>query len=267
MTDSLVPTRPCAVVTGASGGIGLDLARLLAADGHDLVLVARSAGKLQEIGKELTERFKVRCEAIPADLSKLEGVEAVVAGLAAQGLKPDVLVNNAGFGQSGEFAKADLARLLEMIQLNVVSLTALTGRLLPGMIERKRGRILNVASTAAFQPAPMLAVYSATKAYVLSFSEALSAEVAGSGVTVTTLCPGATVTGFAAAAEMTESALFKKMPTMQSDVVARLGYRAMLSGRRTIVTGFWNKLGALAAQLAPRGLVIRMAQSLQVKAG
>ncbi|HEY3445928.1 MAG TPA: SDR family oxidoreductase [Myxococcales bacterium] len=265
MTDPLVPTRPCAVVTGASGGIGLDLARLLAADGHDLVLVARSAGKLEEIGRELSGRFKVRCEALPADLSRLEGVDAVVAGVAAKGLQADVLVNNAGFGQSGEFARTDLARELEMIQLNVVALTALTKRVLPGMLERKRGRILNVASTAAFQPAPLLSVYAATKAYVLSFSEALSAEVAGTGVTVTALCPGPTVTGFAAAADPTESALFKKMPTMRSEEVARQGYRALLAGRRLIVPGLFNKLGAFGVRFTPRGWVLKLARSLQAR--
>lgn len=265
MPDPVVPSRPCALVTGASGGIGLDLARLLAADGHDLVLVARSAKKLEELCQELSGRFKVRCEALPADLSKPEGVVAVVAGLAAKGLTVDVLVNNAGFGQSGEFAGADLGRQLQMVQLNVAALTALTGRFLPGMLERKRGRVLNVASTAAFQPAPMLAVYSATKAYVLSFSEAVAAELRGTGVTLTVLCPGPTVTGFAAAADMTESALFTRMPTMRSQDVARLGYRALLAGRRTVVAGFFNKVGAVFAQLLPRAWVLAVARALQAK--
>jgi short-subunit dehydrogenase len=233
-TEALVPTRPCALVTGASGGIGLDLARLLAAGGHDLVLVARSEKKLQEIAQELSGRFKVRCQAMPADLSKPDGVEAVMAGVAAQGLQIDVLVNNAGFGLSGEFAKTDLARELEMIRLNVATLTALTKRVLPGMLERRRGRILNVASTAAFQPAPLLSVYAATKAYVLSFSEAIATELGGTGVTVTALCPGPTVTGFAAAADMTESALFKKMPTMRSeDVAGRATGRCSRAGGRS----------------------------------
>lgn len=264
--DAIVPTRPCALVTGASGGIGLDLARLLAADGHDLVLVARSAGKLEEIARDLSDRFKVRCEALPADLARAEGVEAVMAGVARLGWPVEVLVNNAGFGLGGEFARTDLARELEMIQLNVAALTALTKRVLPGMIERRRGRILNVASTAAFQPGPLMAVYYATKAYVLSFSEAVAHELSGTGVTVTALCPGATATGFAAVADTAGSRLFTQLRPMRSEEVARAGYRALVAGRRVVIPGWRNRVMAFFARLGPRAIVLRVVRRMQERA-
>ncbi len=269
MNDETVETkaRPVALVTGASGGIGLDLCRLLAAQGHDLVLVARSEGRLAEIGRELSTRHGGRCEVVAADLSRAEGVEAVVAAVERLGLAVDVLVNNAGFGLWGPFAQTDLAAEQEMIQLNVTSLTALTKRFLPGMLARKRGRILNVASTAAFQPGPLMAVYYATKAYVLSFSEALHNELSGTGVTVTALCPGPTSTNFEAAAKLGESNLFKMMRPMTSEAVARAGLDALMKGRRLVVPGLLFRFIAWASSLAPRGLILAVVRRMQERAG
>ena len=181
--------KETALITGASSGIGLDLARLFAKDGHDVVLVARSEGKLREIAAELERDFGMTAHVIVADLAKPDAPQTLVAQLPVD---VDVLVNNAGFGVLGPFVETDLAKELEMIQVNVVALTHLTKLLLPPMVARRRGRVLNVASTAAFQPGPLMAVYYATKAYVLSFSEAIADELRDSGVTVTALCPGPT---------------------------------------------------------------------------
>jgi short-subunit dehydrogenase len=175
----------------------------------------------------------------------------------------DVLVNNAGFGLNGRFAETDLDRELAMIQVNIAALTHLTKLFLKPMVERGRGRILNVASTAAFQPGPLMAVYYASKAYVLSFSEAIAEELGGTGVTVTALCPGPTATGFAEAAEMTNSRLFKLKKPMTSMDVAKAGYRAMQRGKRIVVTGAMNKLLAQSVRISPRALVTKVTRTLQ----
>jgi uncharacterized protein len=187
-----------ALVTGASGGIGLELARLFAADGHDLVLVSRGAERLGVISRDLEDRFKVEVRAIPRDLSN----PIAPASLFDECGEIDFLVNNAGFGSLGTFVESDPAMLGEMLQVNVAALTQLTRLFLPTMVERGAGRILNVASTAAFQPGPLMAVYYASKAYVLSFSEAIRDELNGTGVTVTTVCPGPTRTSFDSRAEV-----------------------------------------------------------------
>jgi len=188
---------PTALITGATSGIGLELASLAAQDRHDLVLVARQRERLESVGRGLAEEYGVRVSVLPKDLSDPSTPPQIGRDLAARGIAVDVLVNNAGFGVYGLFAETEIDRELEMIQVNVVALTHLTKLILAGMLARRLGRILNVASTAAFQPGPLMAVYYATKAYVLSFSEALANETAGTGVTVTTLCPGPTPTGFA----------------------------------------------------------------------
>ena len=180
---------PTALVTGASSGIGLELATLLAKDRHDLVLVARGRERLDGVARGLTEEFGVAATVLPADLTDPSAPIDIALALAERKLAIDILVNNAGFGVYGFFAQTPLEKELAMIQVNITALTHLTKLLLPGMLERRRGRILNVASTAAFQPGPLMAVYYATKAYVLSFSEALANETAGTGVTVTALCP------------------------------------------------------------------------------
>lgn len=242
-----------ALITGASSGIGLEIARVLAPH-HDLVLVARSAAKLDALAAELGG-----ARAIAADLSD----PSAVAKIAAEIADVDVLVNNAGVGDFGAFAEADADRTLAMIQLNVTSLTALTRAYLPGMLTRGSGQVLNVASTASFQPGPLMAVYYATKSYVLSFSEALTEETRGSGVTVTALCPGPTASGFQAAADMELSPLVanKKLPTAAE--VAAFGVKAMEKGDAVAVPGLMNKVMAAAVRATPRPVMRRLVHKLQ----
>lgn len=242
-----------ALITGASSGIGLEIARVLAPD-HDLVLVARSAAKLDALAEELGG-----ARVIAADLAD----PAAVAKIAAEVPAVDVLINNAGVGDFGPFAEADIDKTLGMIQLNVTSLTALTRTYLPGMLERGSGRIMNVASTASFQPGPLMAVYYATKAYVLSFSEALAEETRDTGVTVTALCPGPTTSGFQAAAKMELSPLVanKKLPT--SAKVAEFGVKAMRTGDVVAVPGVLNKIMASGVRFTPRPVMRRIVHKLQ----
>jgi len=228
---------PSALITGASSGIGLEIARVLSQD-HDVTIAARSADKLEALAQKIGG-----ARVVAVDLSDAAGPRTLVAELPAV----DVLVNNAGFGDWGAFADAAETTLDEMIELNVGALTRLARAYLPGMLERGSGRIMNVASTAAFQPGPLMAVYYATKAYVLSFSEALAEETRGSGVTVTALCPGPTASGFQAGAAMEDSRLVKgrKLPT--SAEVAAYGVKAMNRGDVVAVPGFMNK--AMAASV------------------
>jgi short-subunit dehydrogenase len=254
--------KQTALVTGASGGIGEDLARLLAADGHDLVLLARSVDKLQTLAAELTTAHKVSASVLAADLAEPGAAEAVERTLTERRLSIDILVNNAGFGTMGPFASGDLMPLMGMLQVNVVALTMLARHLLPGMLERRRGRILNVASTAAFQPGPLMAVYYASKAYVLSLSEALSEETRGSGVTVTCLCPGPTRTGFQERAHQENVRLLGIAHVMSSQDVARAGYDGMKAGRPLVIPGIMNRLGTQFVRLSPRWIPPRIVRSL-----
>jgi short-subunit dehydrogenase len=250
---------PTALITGASSGIGFDLAHLFAADRHDVVLVARSEGKLRELAKELEAKHGIKATVIAADLAKPETPQQIFV------IAPpvDILVNNAGFGTSGKFAETDLRAELDMIQVNITALTHLTKLFLPQMLERGRGRILNVASTASFQPGPLMAVYYATKAYVLSFSEAIAEELRGTGVTVTALCPGPTATGFQQTAELGTEALLKVMRPVSSMEVARAGYRGLMRGKRVVVPGMKNKLGVQSIRVTPRALATRVVRALQ----
>lgn len=240
-----------AIVTGASGGIGLECARLLAAEGYELAIVARSVEKLERAAEELRGRYGVKVDVVVLDLSAPDAA----AALAARVPQCDVLVNNAGFASNGRFDTLDPARSREELMLDVVVLTEITRAYLPGMRERKSGRILNVASTAGFLPGPFMAVYYASKAYVISFSQALAEECRGSGVTVTCLCPGATETGFAARADMAGTLLFR-MPAADAPSVARAGYRAMMRGRDLAVPGVSNTLVQWSAKLMPRRLLL-----------
>lgn len=255
--------RQTALITGASSGIGLDLAHLFARDGWDVILVARTESKLREIAKTVETAHKVRAFVVPADLTQRDAPQLIFDEVARQALPVDSLVNNAGFGLAGAFVETDLARELEMIQVNIAAVTHLTKLFLPQMVQRRSGRIMNVASTAAFQPGPLMAVYYATKAYVLSWSEALSEELAGSGVTVTALCPGATATGFADVAAMSKSRLFNLTKPMTSMDVAREGYKAMMAGKRVVVTGMRNKVMAQSIRVSPRSLVTKIVKRLQ----
>ncbi len=249
-----------AVVTGASGGIGLELCRLLAADGYDLVIAARSKEKLEALGNELSAAHEITVTSVPVDLSDPKSRRELFD--LTPGV-PDVLVNNAGFGDYGPFCECDWEKQERMIELNDLALTHLTRLYLPGMKELGRGRILNVASVAAFEPGPLMSVYYATKAYVLSFSEALSVELKGSGITVTALCPGPVNTGFAAAAIAESISLFKQSSGADVKDVAAYGYRAMMKGKAVAVHGLKFKVGVFFVKILPRGLVRNLIYRIQ----
>lgn len=254
-----------ALITGASSGIGSELARVHASRGGDLVLVARRRERLEELARQLTQQFGVRSEVIAADLALASAPNEIEREIGARSLRIDFLINNAGFGGHGLFHQRAWEKDRDMILVNVLALTALTRLLLPGMIERGHGRIMNVASTAAFLPGPLQAVYYATKAYVASFSEALANELTGTGVSVTALCPGATETEFAAEADLTGTLAFK-LGVVSAKDVATYGYDAMLRGKRLAVYGTANKLlvhGLL--RVLPRGLVTRVSRMAMEK--
>lgn len=264
--------QPTALVTGASSGIGRALAQQFAAHGYDLVLVARNEEALQVVARTLSgPRGEAdpprppRIQIIAADLAQPRSASALIEQLSARGIHIDVVVNNAGFGLQGEFADLPLERQLEMIQLNVTTVTELTRLLLPGILARRGGGVLNVASTAAFQPGPLMSVYYATKAYVLSFTEGIAEEVVGRGIKVSCLCPGPTETEFAGRASMTESNLFKAA-VMHADDVARAAYDGWNAGTVVIVPGFSNRRGTFVVRLAPRALVRRIVKRLNSQA-
>ena len=257
------PTRKMtALVTGASGGIGEELARLFAAGGHDLVLVARGAEKLQKLSEELGAKHNINARVIVSDLSRPEAPREIFEELARAGVNVDALVNNAGIGSWGLFAETDLGQELDLLQINVVALTHLTKLFLPAMIARGRGYLCNVASTAAFQPGPLMAVYYASKAYVLSLTEALANECEGTGVRVSALCPGPTETGFVAAAGMSESKLFDR-GAMTAREVAEIGYRGLLAGKTIVIPGTRNALLARTVGFMPRKLVTKVVRGIQ----
>ena len=246
---------PRTLLTGASSGIGLELGRIFARNKHDLILVARSKEKLEQLAREWSAELGVKVDVVALDLAKPGAADALA------GREIDILVNNAAFGLNGKFVDLDLRRQLEMIELNVTALTHLTGLFLPSMVKRGRGRILNVASTASFQPGPMMAVYYATKAYVLSLSEAIAEELRGTGVTVTALCPGPTATDFTRVAGMQNSKMHRRFAA-DAKSVAEKGYRALMKGRRILVPGLSNKLTAMSVRFSPRGLVTRIVKGI-----
>ena len=242
------------LITGASSGIGLELTRLFAAAGSDLVLVARREDRLSALADELGAS-DVTVRVLPADLSLPTAASAICEILLGSDIDIDILVNNAGFGARGPVAELSLSRQTEMMQVNMRTLTELTRRLLPGMLQRGWGGVLNVASTAAFQPGgPYMAVYYASKAYVLSFTEALAEEVAGTQISVTCLAPGPATTEFGAVAGIEESILFKA-GAMEASKVAWAGYRGLRRGKTLVVPGMRNKLVTLAVRLLPRKVI------------
>ncbi len=249
------------LITGASSGIGYELGKLFAADGANLVLVARNERRLNEIASDLAQTYGVRVTVLAKDLSDPASPDEIFTALQAQSIDVDVLVNNAGFGTYGPFVQIDWAEELSMLQVNVVSLTHLTKLFLPGMIARRSGRILNVGSTGSFAPGPLMAAYCATKAYVLSLSEAISEEVRGTGVSVTALCPGVTRTGFQARANV-EHIQLTSGSMMSARQVAEAGYRALLRGQAIVVPGFLNQLQTFAVRIAPRSLARRIAHRM-----
>ena len=250
------------LITGASSGIGLELARLFAADKSNLVLVARSQDKLDSLADELRRNHGVQIVVLAKDLTNPAAPRQIFDELAARGLAVDVVVNNAGFGAFGRVAELPVEVQTSMVQVNVAALTHLTRLFLPGMVERRRGGILNVGSTAGFQPGPNMAIYYATKAFVLSFTEALAEELLGTRVTATCLAPGPTATAFARVAKM-EKALLFRLGTMDAGLVARSGYRGFRRGKLLVVPGLTNKLGAFAVRFAPRIVARKVAKFLQ----
>ncbi len=256
-----------ALITGASGGIGYELAKLFAYDHYNLVLVARSAAKLAQFADELQRESGISVKAIALDLTSSPAPQFLFDQLQREGIAVDILVNNAGYGVFGEFSKVSLEDTLGQIELNVTALTHLTKLFLGPMLERHSGRIMNVASTAGFQPGPLMAVYYASKAYVISFSEALANELSGSGVTVTCLCPGATDTGFQGRAGIEDTVLFKKLRPMDAKTVARDGYRGLMAGKTLVIAGFRNWLLAESLRLSPRKLVTAISRKVLDKAG
>lgn len=252
--------KKTALITGATSGLGYDFVKLFANDNYDLVLVARNKKILKKIEQAYSN---INVTIIPKDLSVSGAAKALFSELESKDIHIDVLVNNAGFGSLGKFEALDIHHQINMIQLNIVALTELTHYLLPKMKQRKSGRILNVASTAAFQPGPLMAVYYATKAYVLSFSEALVDELSDSPITVTTLCPGPTKTNFNSTANSKENKIFGII--MDSEFVAKKGYKALMSGRRVSIPGVLNKLGAFGVKLIPRSIASKLSKSISLK--
>jgi hypothetical protein len=254
-----------ALITGASNGIGYELAKVHASKGDNLVLVARNKSKLDELKSELEDKYKISALTIEKDLSIQGAAKEVYEELKDKSIKIDYLVNNAGFGDFGLFAESDWNKQEKMINLNILALAHFTRLFLPGMISRRSGKILNLASTASFQPGPTMSVYFATKAFVLSFSEAVNNEVKEFGITVTALCPGATLSGFQSAAAMEGSKLLDRKNIPSSREVAEYGYRAMMQGRAVAIHGFRNTLLANSVRFAPRSLVVKMARKVQEK--
>src|SRR5262245_2306872 len=247
-----------ALITGASAGLGAEYAKLFAQDKHDLLLVARRRDRLEALAAELARAHAVRVYVVDADLGSAAGVEKVLAEVERLTLDIEFLVNNAGFGSTSAFAEADLAREIQMVQLNVAAPVALTRALLPSMIARKRGRVLNIGSTAGFQPGPFMATYYATKAFVNSFTDALAWELAGTGVTATVSCPGATATEFAGHAGNDSSLLFR-MGAADSATVAGEAYQASMAGKRMVVHGMLNRMAAQSVRVSPRSMALALA--------
>ena len=259
--------KPTALITGASGGIGLELAKLFARDGYNLVLIARSYDKLKSIADEFEKTNSIQVKYCAKDLAISSTPDEIYELLKSEMMEIDVLVNNAGFGWRGEFSQMDLAEALEMIQVNITALTHLTRLLLPEMVKRKFGRILNVASTAAFQAGPMMAIYYATKAYVLSFSQALSEELRGAGVTVTALCPGPTATGFGKRAGYSTDKMSGGILSRDVRSVALDGYKGLMKGKSLVVSGNLNWFGTQLVRFVPRSLAAKVVKVIQKKRG
>lgn len=251
-----------ALITGASSGIGSELARLFAHDGYHLVLVARRKDKLTELAAQLKQNHGVQVMVLVKDLAEPDAAAAIYQKLCDQNITIDILVNNAGFGSYGFFAKSELAHELNLVQVNVVALMHLTRLFLPDMIRRGNGKILNVASTAAFAPGPLMANYYASKAYVLSLTEALANELNGTGVSATVLCPGATTSEFHQNLNMEQTTL-RRLPFMTAAAVARIGYCGLMAGKTIVIPGWHHKAMAWLVRFTPRKWVTAIVRSLQ----
>lgn len=252
----------CVLITGASSGLGLEFARLFAADGYDLVLVARRADRLDEIAGKIFDRYGVVVHTVAADLATPEGLAELTGLTTRMGISVEALVNNAGFGDCADFASADIDKLDRMVDLNVRTLMDLTYYYLGDMLDHQQGRILNIASVAAFEPGPGMACYFATKAFVLSLTEALSEELRGTGVSCTALCPGTTDTDFWDVAEAKPLSILRQASMASPADVARFGYRSLMHGRVVAVPGITNKLMCASVRLVPRPLVRRIVRKI-----
>lgn len=261
MVENDTGMKKTALVTGASSGIGYELAKVFAREGHDVVLTARTKESLDKLARELQGSHSVRAISLPADLSDSRAADQIHATLEEERVRIDFLVNNAGFGTHGPFSEAELTSQLRMMQVNMTALVHMTRLFLPDMVKRGEGRVLNVASTAAFAPGPMMAVYYASKAFVLSFSQAVADEVKNSGVTVTALCPGPTRTGFQGSAGMEKTRLFSR-DVMDANVVAEAGYRGMMKGKPVVVPGLRNSALRIASRLVPTSMAIGQVRRL-----
>lgn len=256
---------PTALITGASSGIGLELATIFAKNQINLVLIARNKPDLEKIKVTLEKVYDVKVYVYVCDLAKPDCAQQLYEVMSNEGIEIDYLVNNAGFGDYGEFIDSDAGKNYDMMMLNMVTLTEMTHLFLPSMKDHGFGRILNVASTAAFQPGPLMSVYYATKAYVLSFSEGISEELHGSGVTVTVLCPGPTETKFQKAANLESSKLFKSVSVMDAQTVAQVGFEAMQEGDVIVIPGLMNNIFAAATRFIPRFLMRKTIYNIQKK--
>jgi uncharacterized protein len=263
MTETRRGTGQTALGTGASTGIGVDLAECFATDGYDLVLAARTESALREVADRLAATYRITATPVVADLQSIGGGTRLADDIARRGIAVDVVVNNAGYGVAGAFDRSEAPAQLGMIDLNDRAVVELTHIYWPRMLSNRRGGVLNVASTAAFQPGPLMAIYYASKAFVLSFSEALWEEARGTGVKVSCLCPGPTVSNFRARAGTGKVRLSKAGTPMPSMAVAREGYEAWQANRRVVVTGTRNRVMASLVRFMPKTTVLRLVRNLQ----
>ncbi len=254
-----------ALITGASSGIGLELAHVMAKEKHNLVLVARSIDKLNELADELIKTYGIKVKTYKADLSKAEEIENLYQQTQNDDIEVSYLINNAGFGEYGKFIKNDWEKLNSMMQLNMVSLVHLTSLYSKNMVSSKFGKIMNVASTAAFQALPYFAAYAATKSFVLNFSQAIASELKPHGITVTALCPGLTETGFVEGANMEGTKFLDKAKSSMATAedVAEYGYEAMMKGKTVAVHGMVNSIMAQSSRFLPRDLITTIAKKMQ----
>ena len=257
--------RKTALITGASSGIGFELAKLFAKDGYNLALVGRNREQLMKIQEEFQKEYNIKVKICPKDLSISDTPELIFQSLRAEMIDIDILVNNAGFGWLGSFAEMDITDALGMLQVNIIALTQLTHLLLPQMIKRNEGKILNVASSAAFQPGPFMATYYASKAYVLSFSLALAEELKGTNITVTALCPGPTATNFGKRAGFNNEKIFGGVLTKDAQTIAMAGYKGLMKGKPLVIPGFLNWLGTQIVRFLPRTLPGKFIKAVQMK--
>lgn len=257
-------TQPIALITGASTGIGFEFARILAEEGHNLMLVAKDKTRLAQATEELRRAFPgITISSIAADLSTEKGVRMALDEVRSKKLQVHTLINNAGYGMYGRFWETDSEQEAAMLRLNIIALTQLTKAFLPGMIARKQGIVVNVSSTAAFQPGPLMAAYYASKAYVLSFSEAIANEVHGTGVSVTCLCPGPTESNFQSRANMLNSKIAREGRLMSARAVVEEGWSGAKAGKSVVIPGLRNQIGTIAARLAPGSISAQVVRRIQ----